>query len=127
MISRLLTALLLAGTLAGQQAPPAAELYHQFVNPPRTNSLMPYWYWNGRITPAETRRQIQEMIDQGVYQAVVFPWDGMELRYLSEDYWAQFGAALAIAKELKFTLNFADEYDWPSGHAWDMQGATSRN
>ena len=19
---------------------------------------MPYWYWNGRITPAETRRQI---------------------------------------------------------------------
>ena len=82
---------------------------------------MPYWYWNGRITPTETRRQIQEMIDQGVYQAVVFPWDGMELRYLSEDYWTQFGAALAIAKELKFTLNFADEYDWPSGHAWDVK------
>ncbi len=82
---------------------------------------MPYWYWNGRITPAETRRQIQAMIDQGVYQAVVFPWDGMEIRYLSEDYWRQFGAALAIARELKFTLNFADEYDWPSGHGWDVK------
>ncbi len=81
---------------------------------------MPYWYWNGRITPAETRRQIHAMIDQGVYQAVVFPWDGMELHFLSEVYWRRFGAALAIARELKFTLNFADEYDWPSGHAWDL-------
>ena len=81
---------------------------------------MPYWYWNGRITPAETRRQIKAMIDQGVYQAVVFPWDGMEVRYLSEDYWSQFGAALEIARQLHFTLNFADEYDWPSGHAWDF-------
>ena len=81
---------------------------------------MPYWYWNGRITPAETRRQIQAMIDQGVYQAVVFPWDGMEVRYLSEDYWRQFGAALEIARQLHFTLNFADEFDWPSGHAWDF-------
>ena len=81
---------------------------------------MPYWYWNSRITPPETRRQIRAMIGQGVYQAVVFPWDGMELRYLSEDYWRQFGAALAIARELKFTLNFADEYDWPSGHGWDV-------
>ena len=83
---------------------------------------MPYWYWNGHISPAETRRQIQAMIDQGVYQAMVFPWDGMELRYLSEDYWQQFGAALEIAQELNFTLNFADEYDWPSGHAWDIKG-----
>ena len=23
-----------------------------------------------------------------------------------------------MARELHFTLNFADEYDWPSGHAW---------
>ncbi len=115
-----LIALLLGGLAAAQQTPPAADLYRQFLHPPRANSLMPYWYWNGRITPAETRRQIQAMIDQGVYQAVVFPWDGMEQRYLSEDYWKEFGAALAIAKELNFTLNFADEYNWPSGHAWDV-------
>ncbi len=79
---------------------------------------MPYWYWNGRINPADTEREMREMISQGIHQCIVFPWDGMEQRYLSDDYWKQVGEALRIAKQLHFTLNFADEYDWPSGHAW---------
>ncbi len=79
---------------------------------------MPYWYWNGRINPSDTRREIEAMLSQGVHQAIAFPWDGMEQRYLSNDFWRQVGAALDIAKQLHFTLNFADEYDWPSGHAW---------
>ena len=94
-------------------------LYHRFQKPPRADSLMPYWFWNGPITAAESRRQMQEMIAHGVHQAVVFPWGGMGVRYLSEEYWQQVGAALDAAKELGFTLNFADEYFWPSGHAWD--------
>lgn len=79
---------------------------------------MPYWYWNGRINRSDTRREIEAMLAQGIHQAIVFPWDGMEQRYLSEEYWKEAGAALDIARELHFTLNFADEYDWPSGHAW---------
>jgi len=59
---------------------------------------------------------------QGVFQAVAFPWDGMHPEYLSEDYWKQVGAALEIARRLGFTLNFADELNWPSGHAWRPQG-----
>src|SRR5450759_4946901 len=94
-------------------------LHRGFQNPPRDKSLMPYWFWNGTISAAETRRQMEEMIRQGVHQAVMFPWDGMDVRYLSEDYWRQVGAALDTAKQLGFTLNFADEYDWPSAHAWD--------
>jgi len=83
---------------------------------------MPYWYWNGRITAEQTRRQMREMIAQGVFQAVVFPWDGIEPSYLSEPYWAQVSAALEAARELGFTLNFADELNWPSAHAWRPQG-----
>jgi hypothetical protein len=94
-------------------------LYRSFHTPPRSDSLMPYWFWNGNITAAESRRQMQEMIAQGVHQAVVFPWGGMGVRYLSEEYWQQVGAALDAAKRLGFTLNFADEYFWPSGHAWE--------
>ncbi len=121
---------------------PGAEvdrLYQEFLEPPRTNSLMPYWFWNAPMTAADTRRQIREMTRQGVYQAVVFPWDGMSIpfregpspdgrrgparerpgiRYLSEEYWKQVGMALGIAREFGFTLNFTDEFDWPSGHAW---------
>ncbi len=79
---------------------------------------MPYWYWNGHITEADTDREIRAMISQGVHQCIVFPWDGLTQRYLSKEYWQQVGAALRIARQLHFTLNFADEYDWPSGHAW---------
>lgn len=80
---------------------------------------MPYWFWNGQITAAESRRQLQQMISHGVHQAVVFPWGGMDVPYLSEEYWQQVGAALDTARRLGFTLNFADEYFWPSGHAWE--------
>ena len=93
-------------------------LYQSFLYPPRTNSLMPYWFWNGLITGAQTRRQIRQMTEHGIYQAVVFPRDGMGVQYLSEEYWQQVGLALESARKLGFTLNFADEYDWPSGHAW---------
>ena len=95
------------------------DLYRVFQTPPRSESLMPYWFWNGDISAAESRRQMREMIGQGVHQAVVFPWGGMGVRYLSEEYWQQVGAALDAAKKLGFTLNFADEYFWPSGHAWE--------
>jgi hypothetical protein len=72
---------------------PADSLYVQFQNPPASYSLMPYWYWNGRINSADTHREIGAMLAQGVHQAIAFPWDGMEQPYLSEDYWKQVGAA----------------------------------
>ena len=115
----LLRILLALATLCAAFAADSGALYRSFQNPPKSYSLMPYWYWNGKITPAETRRLLRQMVGQGVHRAVVFPWDGMDVRYLSEDYWRQVGAALDAARELGFTLNFADEYDWPSAHAWD--------
>jgi hypothetical protein len=111
--------LLLLSTVWLATAADVNTLHRGFQNPPRDKSLMPYWFWNGTLSAAETRRQMEEMIRQGVHQAVVFPWDGMDVRYLSEDYWRQVGAALDTARQLGFTLNFADEYDWPSAHAWD--------
>ncbi len=106
-------------TKTGAMAGHVDELWQTFQDPPRNYSLMPYWFWNGRITPEETRRQIEEMVRQGVHQAVLFPWEGMEVRYLSEEYFRQIGVALDAARELGFTLNLADEFTWPSGHAWD--------
>jgi len=113
---------LVALFLAADCSADVESLYRSFRNPPRSDSLMPYWFWNGTLTAAESRRQMREMIAQGVHQAVVFPWGGMKPDYLSEDYWQQVGAALDTAKQLGFTLNFADEYFWPSGHAWLANG-----
>jgi hypothetical protein len=101
---------------------PAAALYAGFRNPPASHSIAPYWFWNGHVTEADTRRQLQAMIAQGVREATVFPWDGMEPRYLSEEFWRQLGAALEAARQLGFTLNLADDYNWPTAHLWDFGG-----
>ena len=96
-----------------------ADLYQQFLNPPKEFGLMPYWYWNGKITAEETRRQIRSMSGQGVHSAIAFAWDGMEIPYLSEAWWKALGDALEAVAQTGFTLNLNDEFTWPSGHAWD--------
>jgi hypothetical protein len=81
--------------------------------------LSPYWFWNGKITVHETRRQLEAMAEQGVQSATVLNWAGLEPAYLSEEWWGEVGAALDAAQSLGITLNFADEHLWPSGQAWD--------
>ena len=95
------------------------HLYEGFRNPPAKYSLSPYWFWNGHITDAETSRQIGEMVKQNVRSAVVMNWAGLEPAYLSEEWWREVGSALDSARRSGLTLNFADEYLWPSGQAWD--------
>lgn len=119
--SRLWGALLLfLASLPGLAQDPAAALHRQFQDPPKQYSIAPYWFWNGRITAEESRRQLHAMKAQGVFEATILPWDGMSPRYLSEEFWQQVGAALDIAEELGFTLNLLDDYNWPSGHLWDF-------
>lgn len=95
------------------------SLYRGFQDPPAAYSVSPYWFWNGKLTSGETRRQIGEMVRQGVRGAVVMNWAGLEPAYLSEAYWREVGAALDAARAEGLTLNFSDEYLWPSGQAWD--------
>ncbi len=95
------------------------ELYGEFRSPLRSTSLSPYWFWNGRITADETRRQLAAMAQQGVQSATILNWSGLEPAYLSEEWWREVGAALDAARSLGITLNFADEHLWPSGQAWD--------
>lgn len=94
------------------------SLYAGFRNPP-AQSLSPYWFWNGRITSAETRRQLRAMADQGLRSATVLNWAGLDSAYLSEKWWRETAAALDAAHSLGMTLNVADECLWPSGQAWD--------
>ncbi len=95
------------------------SLYRGFQDPPAAYSISPYWFWNGKVTASETRRQIGEMVRQGVRGAVIMNWAGLEPAYLSEAYWREVGAALNAAQAAGLTLNFSDEYLWPSGQAWD--------
>jgi len=116
---RLLSLLIACATLLPAAEPGVEALYRGFQNPPAAYSVSPYWFWNGRITPDETRRQIRAMVAHGVRAAVVMNWAGLEPGYLTEAWWEQIGVALNEAKAAGLTLNFSDEFLWPSGQVWD--------
>lgn len=111
--------LLFLASLAHAAEPGIDTIYQGFRNPPAQYSVSPYWFWNGKVTAAESRRQLQQMASQGVRSAVVMNWAGLEPDYLTEAWWKQVGAALDEAKAAGVTLNFSDEFLWPSAQVWD--------
>ena len=93
----------------------ADRLHQAFVDPPREFSLMPFWFWNGKVEGPVVQQQVRDMVDQHVYGAFLHGRDGLETPYLSEDWFKAIGAGLEQSKKSGFEFNFVDEYDWPSG------------
>ena len=110
----------------GSAQPPALtgameSLYAKFLDPDRKYSIRPFWFWNGDLTGEELARQIQQMVDHGVYGAYAHNRDGLQVPYLSEAWWKVLGEALQAAKAAGFSLCMVDEFEWPSGEARDYQ------
>ena len=59
------------GFVGTQELESKPDLYQRFRDPPARFGLMPYWFWNGRITPEETRRQMRLMLEQGVIYGIL--------------------------------------------------------
>ena len=114
-----LPVLLIALTLVPVQAA-SNQLFRQFQDPPKTYTVRPFWFWNGRLDAGEVERQIEEMVAQGVYGAYVHNRTGLQTRYLSEDYFRIVGAALRKSQQVGFHFGFVDEYEWPGGEARDV-------
>jgi hypothetical protein len=94
-------------------------LYRQFHDPDRKYSIRPFWFWNGKLESSELRRQIEQMVEHGVYGAYAHNRDGLQTPYLSEEWWTVLGEALQAAHDNGFSLCMVDEFEWPSGEARD--------
>jgi hypothetical protein len=113
-------ALGLPETLRAADRPASLDsLRAAFENPDRKYSIRPFWFWNGKLTGEELSRQIRQMAEHGVYGAYAHNRDGLQTRYLSEDWWKVLGEALATAQQEGFSLCMVDEFEWPSGEARD--------
>lgn len=91
-----------------------------FRNPPVQYWPRPLWFWNNTTATAEgIREQMRKSKDLSRYGGFgILPF-GKSFRpdYLSEDYFAVYGAALDEAKRLGLTMSLYDEYGFPSGSA----------
>ncbi len=80
-------------------------------------SMTPFWFWNGDLDPDELIRQMALMREQGVMAFVIHARKGLEIPYLSEEWFDRVALVLEEAKRHGMLVWIYDEDNWPSGYA----------
>jgi len=89
------------------------SLYDQFADPKPGYSLWPYWLWGVNVDENRLYAQIDRMIAQGIYGAIIFPWQDMPQPYLSESYFALLRSVLNHAAKREFAIGLLCDVGWP--------------
>ena len=95
-----------------------ADLKSDFVNPPLKFRSRPLWFWNNTaVTAAGVEAELQGNRDRSGYGGLAPLPFGAKFtpKYLSEEYFDLYGAAVKKARELGMFLTIYDEYGFPSG------------
>jgi len=116
----ILVSIVLPCKLAG-----SADIRQDFIDPPLKYATRPLWFWNDTtVTDEGIAEQMQKSRDKCGYGGFgILPF-GKEFKpkYLTENYFKVYGAALKKAKELGMTMCIYDEYGYPSGSAGAIHG-----
>jgi hypothetical protein len=96
---------------------PLKTIRKSFKSFPAEFSIAPLWYWNDELVEDEIVRQMRELKQGNVTEAMIFPNGGMNQEYLSEEYFRLYRFALDEAAKLGMRMWTYDEYCWPSGIA----------
>jgi hypothetical protein len=92
----------------------------EFAAPSQHYWPRPLWFWNHtRVDAATVQTQMQLARDRSKYGGFgILPFGrAFAPAYLSDEYFAVYGAALEQAEALGLTLSLYDEYGFPSGSA----------
>lgn len=96
------------------------SIIKEFQDPDRAYSIVPFWSWNGTLDPDEAKRQIDLMIDKGVYGAFMHARAGInygETPYFSDGWWEVMDSTIEYSARKGFYSWLYDEDKWPSGSA----------
>jgi len=95
-----------------------ADEKSDFVAPPLKFRSRPLWFWNNTaVTAAGVGDQLLACRDRSGYGGLApLPFgDKFTPKYLSEEYFELYGAAVKKARELGMFITIYDEYGFPSG------------
>jgi len=92
-------------------------LSNGFANPGSEFRGAPFWAWNGKLDPAELRRQIRQMKEMGLGGFFMHARVGLGTAYLSDDWFDCVKACIDEAEKLDMQAWLYDEDRWPSGAA----------
>lgn len=74
-----------------------------------------FWSWNDKIEKTEALCQLADLKDKGYGGAFIHARGGLEIKYLSEEWFSVFDACVDWAKNNYFEIWLYDEFGWPSG------------
>lgn len=80
-------------------------------------SPAPFWFLNGPIERQHVVREFEMMSAKGIEDVVLHPRYGLQVRYLSDDWFQLFGWCVDEAKKHGMHIWIYDELNWPSGTA----------
>lgn len=86
-----------------------------FKNVPNKYRPIPFWSWNEKLTPEETRHQIKEMHSVGIGGFFMHARGGLITEYMGDEWFENVTAAKDAAKDLDMGAWAYDENGWPSG------------
>lgn len=86
-----------------------------FANPPVSSRIKPFWFWNGTMIREEISHQIKEMADKGLGGMFICARQGMDVPYLSGEWFELVDFACREAKQYGLEAWLYDEYPYPSG------------
>lgn len=93
------------------------ELIRRFRGLPEDEGFIPFWFWNDDLQDDHLIYQIHEMHEKGVDQFLIHARFGLQVKYLSDEWFNKIDLALREAEKLGMRVWIYDEENWPSGYA----------
>ena len=95
-----------------------SKFWDELQRIPKSYTQCPFWFWNDDLDADLLCEQIDEMIKQGIYQAMPHPRYGMDRRlYLTDEYFSVIRKVVQHAHERGFIIHIYDDFNWSSGQA----------
>ncbi len=95
----------------------AGALRDDFADPPLACKSRPLWFWNGPLSPAETKTIIERSRDSGYAGFGILPSPGMSPAFMTPGFLDRYKKAVDEAAALGMRMCLYDEYWFPSGSA----------
>jgi hypothetical protein len=76
-----------------------------------------FWFWNAEMKPKTMEDIVAEMAKNKIREFLIHPIHGLEIEYLSTEYFDRYRLALDLAQKYQLKVWVYDEFSWPSGTA----------
>lgn len=86
-----------------------------FINIPKRYRPIPFWSWNEKLEPEETKDQIRKMDEAGIGGFFMHARGGLQTPYMGAEWFENVSAAVEEGKKRGMRPWAYDENGWPSG------------